>query len=163
MGFEAYDPVNVEAVRSYCRSVLSELETDFGRDGNPVHAWEAIALILPYGIELPDWLLAYLFDAASEIGQIRCEVAEGKSINREAERVGKALGYGEGQGRGGWFKRATMLERDRFAYFAVTERLESGMKLDFAYDEVKNEVGVSRSTVARAYRRITKLKDEAGD
>ena len=86
MGFEAYDPVNVEAVRSYCRSVLSELETDFGRDGNPVHVWEAIALILPYGIELPDWLLAYLFDAASEIGQIRCEVAAGKPINREVRR-----------------------------------------------------------------------------
>ena len=54
-------------------------------------------------------------------------------------------------------------ECDRAIYFAMTEKLQSGMKLDFAYDEVRREFGVSRSMVIRAYGRIRKLTDEAGD
>jgi hypothetical protein len=96
--------------------------------------------------------------------EIRDEVAGGQPVKRESERVGKALGFGkDGPGRGGWFKHATMLERERAIYFEVGDRVQAGVKLDFAYDDVARALNVSRSTIVRAYLRITKLNDEAGD
>ena len=95
--------------------------------------------------------------------EVRDEVASGASVKRESERVGRALGFGlDGPGRGGWFKHATMLERDRTVYLAVGDELEAGTKLDFAYDEVAKALGVSRSTIVRAWLRIKKLNDETG-
>jgi hypothetical protein len=56
-----------------------------------------------------------------------------------------------------------MLERERAIYFEVGDRVQAGVKLDFAYDDVARALNVSRSTIVRAYLRITKLNDEAGD
>jgi hypothetical protein len=163
-GFDGYNPSNVERVQAYGESVLRELEADFGRDSNPVHAWEALAVARRYGIDPPHWVKHFLFDAADRILEIRDEVAGGRPVNRESERVGKALGFGkDGPGQGGWFKHATMLERDRTIYFEISDKLVTGMKLDFAYDEVAKASSVSRSTIVRAYLRIMKLKDKASD
>jgi hypothetical protein len=163
-GFDGYDPFNVKRVQAYGESVLRELEDDFGRDGNPVHAWEAFAVARRYGIDRPEWVEDFLTDVADRILEIRDEVADGKPTKREAQRVGKALGFGkDGPGQGGWFKHATMLERDRTIYFEVGDKVQAGGKLDFAYDDVAKAWKVSRSTIVRAYLRITKLNDEAGD
>jgi hypothetical protein len=163
-GFYGYEPFNVAQVQAYGESALRELEADFGRDGNPIHAWEALAVARRYGIDSPDWVEDFLTDVADRILEIRDEVAGGKPVKRESERVGKALGFGkDGPGQGGWFKHATMLERDRTIYFEVGDRVQAGVKLDFAYDEVAKVLNVSRSTIVRAYLRITKLNDEAGD
>jgi len=163
-GFDGYDPLNVARVQAYGESAVRELEADFSRDGNPIHAWEALAVARRYGIDPPDWVEDFLTDAADRILEIRDEVAGGQPVERESERVGKALGFGkDGPGRGGWFKHATMLERDRTIYFEVGDRVQDGVKLDFAYDDVARALNVSRSTIVRAYLRITKLNDEAGD
>lgn len=163
-GFDGYDPLSVERIQAYGESVMRELEADFGRDGNPVHAWEALTVARRYGIDPPVWVDDFLTDAADRILEIREEVAGGRPVKREAERVGKALGFGnDGPGQGGWFKHATMLERDRTIYFEVNDKLRTGIKLDFAYDEVAKASSMSRSTIVRAFLRITKLSDEAGD
>jgi hypothetical protein len=48
-------------------------------------------------------------------------------------------------------------------FLELHPRVQAGVKLDFAYDEVAKVLNVSRSTIVRAYLRITKLNDEAGD
>jgi len=48
-------------------------------------------------------------------------------------------------------------------YLAVTRELRDGTKLDFAYDKMKNEFDVSRSTVVRAWLRIKKLSEDIGN
>jgi hypothetical protein len=171
-GFYGYDPFNVERVQAYGESALRELEADFGRDGNPVHAWEALAVARRYGIDPPDWVEDFLTDAADRILEIRDEVADGRPVNRESERVGKALGFGkDGPGQGGWFKHSTMLERDRTIYFKVIDWLEEEQarhpdrrpKRTSAYREVATAIDLDSSTVQRAYVRITKLNSESKD
>jgi hypothetical protein len=163
-GFAGYDASNVASVQAYGEAILHELEADFSREGNPLYAWEAVAIARRYGIASPDWAQDFLADAADRIMEIRDEVASGTSVKRESERVGRALGFGlEGPGRGGWFKHATMLERDRTIYLAVSDELEAGTKLDFAYDEMAKALDVSRSTIVRAWLRIKKLNGETAD
>jgi hypothetical protein len=162
-GFAGYDASNVSSVQTYGEAILHELEADFSREGNPVYSWEAVAIARRYGIAPPDWAQDFLADAADRIMEICDEVASGTSVNRESERVGRALGFGlDGPGQGGWFKHATMLKRDRTIYSAVGDELEAGSKLDFAYDEVARALCVSRSTIVRAWLRIKKLNGATG-
>ena len=163
-GFDGYEPVHVERMQWNARDMLRELEADFNRDRNPVHVFEALALALRHEISMPEWVKKYLGDTADLILNIRKEVAAGKPVFREAERVGKALGFGtEGPGRSGWFKQATMLERDRAIYCGVVDELGLGNQLDHAYDNLSKFQKVSRSTIVRAYLRITRLNGEIGD
>ena len=161
--FDGYDSLNIEGVRAYGQAALWELEADFRRDGNPVNPWEALAVACRYGIDPPDWVQDFFADAANGFIEILNEVANGKAVKRELERVGQALGFGtDSPGRRGWFKHATMLKRDRTIFFEVGNKLEAGIKLDFAYDQVAKELDVSRSTVVRAYLRVKKLNNQAG-
>jgi hypothetical protein len=131
---------------------------------------QAFAVARRYEIDPPEWVEDFLAGTADLILEIRDEVAEGKPINREAERVGKALGFGkDGPGQGGWFKHATLLERDRAVYFAMLDWLDEERarhpdrrpKLTVGYWEVATAIGVDASTVQRAYARITKLNSES--
>jgi hypothetical protein len=153
---DATDPSDVP-------SRLRELEVDYLRDGNPVHAWKAFAMACEAKIALPDWSLTYLIESADRILKVHGEVAHGPPIEREAEHAGKALGFGSGgPGRGkGWFRQAVLLERDRALYSEVCIEINAGNKLDLAYDAVVAAnvagKGVSRSTVVRAYLRVKRL------
>ena len=114
-----------------------------------------------YEIDRLDWVEDYLARAADRILKILGDAAGGKPVGREAERVGQALGFGmAGPGTSGWFKHATILQRDRAIFLRVTSKVEAGAKLDFAYDEVKEEFQISRSATQRAYKRVTELHDE---
>jgi hypothetical protein len=166
-GFAGYDPRNVELVRRYAESALSELQAYYKRDGNPVFVWQAVNAARGYSVEWPDWVYDYLLDAADRIMEIKQEVAERQPARREAERVGKALGFGvEGPGQGGRFKQASMLDRDRDIYFRVHEWMEAERKrypkrepnLSGAYDAVKDQLGLDRSTIQRGYARIRDLQ-----
>ena len=113
----------------------------------------------------PDWVMAYFADAADRVMAIRDEIGEGKRIGREAERVGKALGFGmSGRGSTSLFARSFKLQRDREIFWSVSAKVEGGTKLDFAYDEVMREMGLgSRAMVVRAYlsiRKLTRIEDD---
>jgi hypothetical protein len=159
-GFDGDGPIPVE--RNQAESeLLRQLEIDFGRYGNPVYAYEAFAIALRSGMDMPDWVQRHMLQVAECILGIRDAIAGGRPSKREAERVGKVLGFGkDGPGQGGWFKQAAMLQRDRTIFVEVEKRLEAGMKLDFAYDEVAKMLGVSRSTIVRSYQRIAKMVRE---
>ena len=162
-GFDYYEQENVERVRQMAAS--AELAIDFERDGNPVDAWQAFAVANRYRIDPPEWVEDFLTDVANRISEIRDEVAGGRPVKREAERVGKALGFGkDGPGHSGWFKHATMLERDRTIYFEILkDKLATGTKLDFAYNDTARALSQlinHRSSLSPDH---TRLNDEAGD
>lgn len=161
VGFDHYAQENVERFQRYGASLLAELAVDFEREGNPVHAWEAVAVAARSGIERPDWVENFIDEQAARIMEIREQVSEGHPVGREADRVGKALGFAiDGPGQGGRFKQATMLQRDRTIYFEIRDKLDSDVKLDAAYSEVATAFGVSRSLVVRAYLRIIQINGE---
>jgi hypothetical protein len=127
---EQYGPASAAAVRTYEAEALAALEAEFARDGNPLHAWEALALAASGDQPVPAWVLHYLTAGAEKLAAIRQEVAAGKPVDKEAERAGKALGFGTtGAGRGSRFTAKAMLERDREYYFAVVAAVEKGTKL----------------------------------
>jgi hypothetical protein len=139
---------------------LCDLEDHFARDRNPVHVWEAFKFARRYGIKRPDWVENYLADVADLILEIRDEVAGGKPVGREADRVGKALGFVHNPGKTGWFELAANLKRDRAAYVEVRRRVAAMTKPEFAYVEVAKLMNISASTAGRSYRLFTKLRNE---
>jgi hypothetical protein len=161
--FIGYDLANIEAVERYGHAALAQLEADFSRTKNPVFAWEALAVARRYGVEVPDWVWDVVESAAAGITELREEVENGTPLGKEAEVVGRALGFGKkGRGGTGWFAEATQLSRDREVYFAVTDWLEAErirqpsrkLKLTSAYSEVAKQLNSNPSTVGQAYRRV---------
>jgi hypothetical protein len=101
-GFDEYQFVRIERLRAYARAQLSELEHDFEHEPNPVFVWEAFRLAQSYGVELPDWVVDHIGDAADTIHDI-CEGDQAGRKLTEAELVGKALGFSQGgRGQTGW-------------------------------------------------------------
>lgn len=148
------------------RRQLRELEATYEFDGNnPLDVWEAIDWACRAGMELPEWIMSYLGAAAGAIVSL-CET--GQRVPKQAERVGKILGFGvKGPGRNSCFEELALREDDRQIYFAVSritrpiikrsadgkQVFHAGVKLDVAYDIVAREWEVDRSTVVRACSR----------
>jgi len=186
-GLDASDVFNVERIQTYGRASLLELDEEYRRTRNPVYAWEALAVAHRYLIDLPAWVEEYLAEAGDRILAIRDEIkadedkvkidepvgkvskdhkSAGKDVRTagEAERVGKALGFGaSGPGQTGWFKSASLLERGRYIYFYVCCELKKGTKLYLAYEEVARMFDVSTTTVVNAYQRIKALIAKSAD
>jgi hypothetical protein len=161
---KGYDNVSINIIQRYGESAILELKEDYKREENPTFALQAVSIAIRYGIEFPEWILDYLGSATDNIMTIFDEVADGSRAGKEAARVGKALGFGtEGPGRGGWFKRASILERDRNIFFQIGDRIETGMKLDFAYDDVAKALSISRASVVRAHLRVKALRSDLDD
>jgi hypothetical protein len=167
--FDPIAPINADLIRAYWKAALDELEADFSRDENPVFAWEAFAIARNNGLEVPEWVMEHLEDVADRLMAIRQEVADGKAVKKETDRVGKALGFGKkSAGRVGFFEHSTKLERDREIYFKVTDWLNEEKKRwpdrlpkrTSAYEEVAASMGLDRSTVQRSYSRVGKLRGE---
>jgi hypothetical protein len=151
-------------MRAIGQTLLLELEAEIGRDPNPLHAWDAAAVARQFGLERPGWVDDLLIeDNLDHIQELREESRAGKPIPREAEAVGKALGFGvKGPGRGGWFSRANLGDRDRRVYIEVSRALETEKKLDFAYDVAATKLKASRSAIVRAYLRVKRQTGELG-
>jgi len=145
---------------------LCDLEAHFARDGNPFHAWKALKFAHRHGFERPDWVETYLVDGADHIVKIRDEAIGGKPVGREAERVGKALGFAHARGKTGWFKQAAMLVLGRAEYVRVRGKLENRIKKRIKILPVYGDEATAKrsaSTIGRSYRWFTKFREEAGD
>jgi hypothetical protein len=168
--FEIYDPPTVENMQNYGRLILQALEQDYTRERNPVLAWDAFSTCRHYGFQLPPWLLDYLAESADRILEISDAVASGRPVNREAEAVGKALGFGlTGRGAGKLFKTAGILRRDRELSAAMEEFLaqeqahkpNAKLKLRDISKDVGKAEGTSGATVERALKRISRRKTDS--
>jgi hypothetical protein len=163
--WEVYSEVSRRNVRLYYRAAIKSLRADFARERNPVHAWEAIAISFRERFPFAAWLREFLGETATSIVDILDEVAAGAPAGKEAERVGKVLGFGvRGPGRGGWFEQASVLRRDRGLVSDIEEWMSSEArpgrrpKLTNAYDAIAAKHGVGVSTVRGARSRIQGLR-----
>ena len=138
--------------RSEVRTKLRQLETDYNREDSAVYVWEALDLAERNGINRPGWVEDYLVRAAARLMQILNDVAAGKGIGRQADEVGRALGFGPGGGCR--FKKAARLERDRIIYHSVEKKVGAGIKLDAARFEVAKDMDLSSATIERSHKRI---------
>jgi|SRR5271166_4381435 len=82
---------------------------------NPLYVWLAIDRCIEAGIPFPDWVLAYLKRSAGRLKEMMSGAmpAGCGDVAREAEAVGKALGFGaKGRGRGSVFSQRAKGWRD---------------------------------------------------
>lgn len=107
--------------------LLQNLEVDFNRERNPVFAWSAIGLCRELRLNPPDWVMIYLSEAA----RVMSNTAEVPSEQTEAEKVGRALGFGRGQGKTSSFERAYIVGSNRVLYKKVVSYIRENRKPPF--------------------------------
>lgn len=135
---------------------LDELKRDFERTNNPVYAWSALVRSTTQGVQMPEWIMRYLHSAGWDI----VKMLDGTEDAREAELVGRALGFGGGKkGDKGKFAEGRKLEKYHALYREVVHELHKGNGTNpssaFAY--VASQCGKDISTVRRAYEHFNKL------
>jgi hypothetical protein len=142
---------------------LDRLRKHFERDKNPAFAWMGIAHCFELNSDFPDWVLTYLKSSTAAV--LRADgldknknTSEDKTFEREAERIGKALGFGRSEGETGSFEDAYKALTDEMLHEAVLTQLAAGEKEYRAYDIVAKERGFSKSTVRRAFLRFAPTK-----
>ncbi len=116
---------------------------------NPVWVWEALT-VMDAATPLPAWVASYLHTTALHLHRLsRTEVPP----QRVAAAVQRALGFAPQRGRNP-FRAVKQLAHEIAIAGAVARALEDGnTKLDVELTEVARRLGVSRSTVARVWRR----------
>jgi hypothetical protein len=128
---------------------LDQLRKHFKRDKNPVFAWVGIGLCFELNLDFPEWILAYLKSSAAAL------LRDNKSTSaREADRMGRALGFGRTKGQTGSHEAAYKALSDEILHKAVRTQLAAGEKNWRAYEIVAKEYGFSDSTVMRALGRL---------
>jgi len=134
----------------------------FERTKNPVFAWQCIGLCFELNLEFPDWVLTYLKSSTAAVLSVDKKAKKGKkeknSSAREAERIGRAFGFGRPKGKTGSFEEAYLGFTDEVLCKAVQRQLEAGEKPYRAYEIVAEQHGFASSTVRRAYLRFASPK-----
>lgn len=128
------------------RRRIADLVQSMDKSGkNPLYVWLAIDRCIEAGIPFPDWVLAYLKRSAGRLrGMMFGATPAGcGDVAREAEAVGKALGFGaKGRGRGSVFSQRAKGWRDIFILLTVLERLRLGEEIgERLYADVAQELG----------------------
>ena len=110
---------------------MDELKREFERTNNPVFVWYAIMNMNWSDTLMPEWIDTYLHSVATNMVRLFYTA----SNDREADLVGKALGFGgEKKGDKSKFAEARKFDRDLMLYNRVVCELEneSGTNLSSA-------------------------------
>jgi hypothetical protein len=113
---------------------------------NPLYAWQCLLLTAQHGADLPEWVSNYLIVSGNNI----CELI-GTKPSPVATAVSKAFGFAGGSGSSSTFSRIMSLDTAKCVAISVCIHLEQGNKLDYVYDIVAEEAGISRTAVRDAY------------
>lgn len=152
----ALDPTKKQ--RAAAQENIEERRRLYEQHRDPLRVWEAYALARAWGLEIPDWVLAYL-DRASrqlvEISQFPPKRAKSGSRVLAALEVARP-------GRGSVISRRRAADRDEELAGAVhrllCEKIEPHQraKLSVAIDDIAARYGIGRNIVERAYRAARK-------
>jgi hypothetical protein len=133
---------------------IAELKREFEATKNPVLVWRALILNGGLNTNFPQWIVEYLHAAAQDI------ICNNDADDREAEAVGKALGFGAAKkGEKGMFAAVEKLERYRALHREVVGALNkgNGTNLSSACAFVAATTDISFATVRRAYLYYQKI------
>jgi hypothetical protein len=137
--------------------MIEDYRADFEQENNPVFAWRAIYFACILGGEFPDWLRKYLSTSAEAIVAIHEDAKEALPVPREAQRVGRAVGFvSGGKGATSHFEKAALLERARKLHSEVVSYIEKGDKTYIAQQNVADSTGWPLHVVKWAYVYIEK-------
>lgn len=123
----------------------------FIETGNPIYAWKCIEHALFLGAPVPCGVIGYLRDTAHEL--IKVAQNPPKPAQRPVA-ISKALKlHKDGAGQGSPFASYGERQHKREIALATAERLEfyGPGKDDYAFEDVAEKYGVSKSTVRRNY------------
>lgn len=160
-----YDPRETVCWTGRLPTRMCELEASFEQDGNSIYLVQATRDVLSSQLPMPKWVRDHLLASMEQILNV-VENARNKPAGKQAEMVGRALGFGA-KGRGGRVRQAVLTERDERMFSDVARitrplvrisgrelHYTRGHKLDTAYNIVAADWGVSRSVTIRACGRF---------
>lgn len=151
----------IQKLQQEAQDEIRELGLLFAHDLNPLHVWMAYALADMYSLDMPNWVGVYLRGFANALLEILLiDAREGGSVGRQAELIGKLLGFGTGGPGTSVLQSAAGQRRDRKIFNEVSCLMEAGEKKYRAYEIVAHQRGVGSSTVQKAYNRHLRRTQE---
>lgn len=143
---------------------LRLLKDVYNKEKSPLCAWHAIERCRKHNLPFPKLIVEYLGECAINIGDLVRKSAASGSPNalREAEAVGKALGFGRGkQGRGNVFSKQVKDVRDFHIFYEVLKSV-GVTPLGTACEGVGRKWGMSAKAVEKAYRGTLRKQQRLG-
>jgi hypothetical protein len=136
------------------RDLISEHKRAmFEQTGDPLAPWQMITWAAVNDYSLPEWVIQYFRGAARKLNDVVMQAAKTGSVKREAEAVGKALGFGhKAAGQTTLTKEAALRDRDLKIAVLVAKQIENNVKPDAAIFDVAKSLGIKESKVARAFK-----------
>ena len=135
------------------RELISEHQrVTFEQTFDPLAPWRAITWAAANDFPLPGWVIQHLCAVAQKINDVVKQSANAGSVKREAEAVGKALGFGSNRpGETSATKKAALRDRDFNIAMRVAEQIENGVNPDAAIFDVAKNLGITESMAIRAF------------
>ncbi len=131
------------------RISMRRMGEKYEETGNPVLPWIAVREAARVARPIPEWAMDYLVICGERINKLTNENHRGR---REAEEVGKALGFGgRGQGRTSVFQETALDDRDLRIAVHVAGEMDTGKTAENSIATVAERFSLSVDTVERAY------------
>ncbi|TGP27351.1 hypothetical protein EN875_033975 [Mesorhizobium sp. M2D.F.Ca.ET.232.01.1.1] len=135
---------------TFATLVVDRMGASFEDESNPILPWQALRVAIDGAIDIPEWVLMYFHGRAKHLNDL---LARGdRRGRREAEAVGKILGFGA-MGKGGTSVARQTLNGDRNVIMAVHVVAETAIcgSRTTAFGTVAERFAVSEDTVERAF------------
>ena len=148
------DPFEAHHIR-----IIEWSRAQYQRTGNPFFVWQAYDHFRRAGMPIPEWILEYFDKAADRLFALRLGVTDLTTHVKEipatgdnlAQLVAKALGFRK-KGRGTALSKLKKLDAEVSMALRAQQRMNSGETQETSFGETADELGVSDSTVRRAWR-----------
>jgi hypothetical protein len=138
------------------RELISEHQrATFEQTSDPLAPWRAITWSSGNGLPVPAWVVQHLCGLAQKINDVVVQSAKAGSVKREAEAIGKALGFGRQRaGQTSATKEAALRDRDFSIAMRVAEQVEMNVNPDTAIFDVAKNLGITESMAIRAFEKF---------
>ncbi|BCH01804.1 hypothetical protein MesoLj131b_38030 [Mesorhizobium sp. 131-2-5] len=136
--------------QTFATLAVNRMAETFEDDPNPIIPWQALRVAVDGSIDVPNWVIMYFHTRGKRLNDL---LARGEHRGkREAEAVGKILGFGA-MGKGGTSVARQTLNKDRDLILAVHVLGETALigSRTSAILAVAERFGVSSDTVERAF------------
>jgi hypothetical protein len=136
------------------RDLISEHQRiTFEQTRDPLAPWRVITWAAANDFPLPEWVIQYLRGAAQKLNDVVVQAAKTGSVKREAEAIGKALGFGHQRaGQTSLTKTTALRDRDFKIAMRVAEQIENNVKPDAAIIDVAKSLGITEAMTNRAFK-----------
>lgn len=135
------------------RLALSRLGESYAANFNPILPWVGLRFAMDSEMPIPAWVLGYFYESAGILNQLVHD--RKRETRKEAESVGRMLGFGAGgKGQTSAFRETTLNDRDAKIAIQVVCGMEvNGWSQEKSIGEVARDHHLSEPTVERAYDR----------